>query len=73
MGAEVRLPRHELVVDGEVVVTEAEQRVHVQDLADEVVDGEVGARRPPVRREALAEKRLEEVAVRVEHAEEHDR
>src|SRR5204863_7877690 len=39
----VRLPGRELVVDGERVQPEPEQRMRVEDLRDEVVDGEVRA------------------------------
>jgi len=70
--AVVRLPRHELVVHGEVVFAEPEERVEMQDLADEVVYGEVRARRTAVGREPLAQERREEVAPRVEHTEEHE-
>ena len=64
--APVRLAGDELVVDGEVVQPEAEQRMRVDDLRDEVVDREVRRARGATRLDARAQHDREVVPARVE-------
>ena len=69
----VRLPGDELVVDGEVVQPEPEQRVRVEDLRDEVVDREVRRRRRAAGLDARAQDDGEVVPARVDDVQEHGR
>src|SRR3954464_2530945 len=66
----VRLAGDELVVDGEVVVAETEERMQVQHVRDERVDAEVRRRSTTARLDARTDHRLEVVETPVQ-LEEH--
>ena len=68
---EVRLPRLELVVHGERVEAEPEERVLREHVGDEVVDEEVRRRAAPLRREPRGDDLLEERGSPREEDEEH--
>ena len=69
--APVRLAGHELVVDGERVEPEPEERVGVQHVRDEVVDLEVRVLRAAARLHSRLEDRREEVPAREHDREQH--